>query len=113
MNFATFERSRFSYKMLPPGKVTVPGFCDDDTHQDVIDKAVKGLDIDSAKATFLIMSNGLVNTPLSNGKPWALGKFVTELGGAQVRGKRTFGICVVDSDEESDGMDEEVKNYLA
>lgn len=56
------------------------------------------------------MSNGLVkNTPLLNGKPWTLGNFVTELGGAQVRGKRTFGICIADGEEEIDGMEADVK----
>ena len=94
--------------MIPPGKVQIPGFSDEDSHQEVIDKAAKGLGIDPStdhESLTLMMSKGLVkNLPLSNGKPWTLGSFVEQLGGAQVRGKRTFGICVPDnanSDEES------------
>ena len=47
--------------------------------------------------------------PLSNGKLWTLG-FVEELGGAQVRRKRTFGVCVPfdSSDEEDNLLEEEV-----
>lgn len=96
--------------MLPPGKVQIPGFCDDDTYQDVITKAAKGLDIKtSAESLSLVMSSGLVkNMPLSNGKPWTLG-FVEELGGAQVWRKRTFGVCVpFDSSDEEDNL----KRYI-
>ncbi len=55
------------------------------------------------------MSSGLVkNMPLSSGDPWTLGGFVKELGGAQVRGKRTFGVCVPsNSSSSSDGEEEE------
>ncbi len=99
--------------MQPPGKVQVPGFCDDDTHQDVIFKAAKGLDIKaSAEPLSLVMSSGLVkNMPLSSGKPWTPGSFVKELGGAQVRGNRTFGVCLPSSssdEEEEDMPDDEV-----
>ena len=99
--------------MLPPGKVQIPGFSDDNSHHDVISRAARGLEIKtSLDSLSLMMSNGLVkNTPLSNGKPWTLGGFVDELGGAQVRGKRTFGVCVpeeLSSDEEEDMFEEEV-----
>ena len=99
--------------MLPPGKVQIPGFSDENSHQDVISRAARGLEINtSIDSLSLMMSNGLVkNTLLSNGKPWTLGGFVEELGGAQVRGKRTFGVCVpkeLCSDEEGDLPEEEV-----
>ena len=42
-----------------------------------------------------LVSNGLVtNGPLQDGKPWILGNFIEELGGAQAKSKRTFGVCV-------------------
>ena len=50
------------------------------------------------------MSNGLVkDVQLSSGKPWSLGDYVRELGGAQVTGKRTLGICIPFDEEEDEG----------
>lgn len=87
--------------MTPPGKVTVPGFMDNDTYDKVLSKAAKGLGIDKQEDLLLIVSNGLViDAPLSNGKPWTLGNYIAEMGGAQVRGKRTFGVCVTDDDSD-------------
>ena len=78
--------------MLDPGRVQISGFSDNDSYTDVISKGAKGLAIESPLDSLkLIVSNGLViNSPLSSGKPWTLGEYVSELGGAQVRGKRTF-----------------------
>ncbi len=110
LNFATFKRGgRFSFRMLPPGKVQIPGFADDDSHVDVIDKAAKGLGINECTQSLsLMMSSGLVkNMPLSNGKAWTLGNFVEDFGGAQARGKKTFGICVPDDSDSEDTCTEE------
>ena len=64
----------------------------------------RGLAIESPPESLkLIVSNGLVmDSPLSSGKPWTLGEYVSELGGTQVRGKRTFGICLPDDKEGDD-----------
>ena len=45
LNFAKYERSgRFS-EMIPPGKVQVPGFSNDDQYLEVVAKGAKGLGI--------------------------------------------------------------------
>ncbi len=77
----------FPFECLPPGKVQIPGFADDDSHVDVIEKAAKGLGINECTQSLsLMMSSGLVkNMPLSNGKAWTLGNFVEDFGGAQAK----------------------------
>ena len=46
LNFAKYEKAgRFSYRMLPPGKVQVPGFSNEDTYKDVLMKGAKGCNI--------------------------------------------------------------------
>ena len=95
LNFAKYERSgRFGYKMVPPGKVQVPGFASIDTYQEVVTKGAHGLGLTtSSERLFLIVSNGLIrDSPLPSGLPWTLGNYVNEFGGVQARGKRTFGI---------------------
>ena len=48
-----------------------------------------------------VVSGGIVkDTPLDDGESWTLGGYVEGIGGQNVRGKKTFGICVPDSDEE-------------
>lgn len=111
LNFAKYMRSgRFSYKMMPPGKVQVPGFSNEDTHKDVITKGAKGLGVDvDVDSLSLIVSNGLVlNSPLPSGVPWTLGNYTREFGGVQARSKRTFGIYVPSDDSEDDNEDEVV-----
>lgn len=105
--------------MVPPGKVQVPGFHNNDTYIDVVTKGARGLDIDATPdRLFLIVSNGLVrDVPLPSGQPWTLGNYTDEFGGAQVRGKRTFGIYVpIDVEEEeeerSTSVDQEVYSLL-
>lgn len=97
MNFARYTKvGQFSHRMVPPGKVQVSGFSDDDTYLDVIRKGSKGLQITAPPEQLsLLISNGLVTDMLlGNGKPWTLGGYTVELGGTQSRGKRTFGIIV-------------------
>lgn len=118
LNFAKYRRAgRFTYKMMPPGKVQVPGFCNTDVHRDVITKGASGLGIDTSPDQLtLIVSNGLIrDAPLPSGQQWTLGNYVDEFGGVQARGKRTFGILVpVDEEEEeeeeqSKSRDEQVR----
>ena len=95
LNFAKYERSgRFSYRMIPLGKVQVPGFSNNDQYLEVVAKGAKGLGIaTSPDRLSLIVSNGLIrDAPLPSGVPWTLGNYVKEFGGVQARVKRTFGI---------------------
>ena len=105
LNFAKYRRGgQYSYKMLEPGRVQIPGFTDSDVYADVVAKGAKGLGIEDPTDNLrLIVSSGLVmDSPLSSGKRWTLGEYVAELGGAQVRGKRTFGICIPDSEHDDE-----------
>ena len=95
---------------MPPGKIQVTGFCNDDNYNDVVRKGAKGMSITHPPDNLqFIVSNGLVaNGPLQSGKPWTLGNFIEELGGTQAKSKRTFGVCVppileiVDEDDTED-----------
>ena len=100
---------RFSYKMVPPGRVQIPGFSNDDTYKRVICKGAKGLEItNSPENLLLLVSNGLVkDAPLPSGKAWTLGNYISEFGGIQARGKRTFGIFVpIDAEDDYSSMEE-------
>ena len=93
--------------MIPPGKVQVPGFSNDDQYLEVVAKGAKGLGITiSPDRLSLIVSNGLIrDAPLPSGVPWTLGNYVKEFGGVQARGKRTFGIFMpYDVDDEEAGI---------
>jgi len=86
LNFAKYERSgRFGYKMVPPGKIQVPGFTSSDTYQEAITKGAHGLGLTtSSERLLLIVSNGLIrDSPLPSGLPWTLGNYVNEFGGVQ------------------------------
>ena len=93
--------------MVPPGKVQVPGFSNDDQYLEVVAKGAKGLGLTaSPERLSLIVSNGLIrDAPLPSGLPWTLGNYVNEFGGVQARGKRTFGIYMsCDVVDEEAGM---------
>ena len=74
--------------MIPPGKVQVPGFSNDDQYLEVVAKGAKGLGLTiSPDRLSLIVSNGLIrDAPLPSGVPWTLGNYVKEFGGVQARG---------------------------
>ena len=75
LNFAKYKQSgKFGYKMIPPGKVQVPGFCNSDLYQDVIANGAKGLRISVSNENLsLIVSNGLIrDAPLPSGNLWTL-----------------------------------------
>ena len=82
--------------MMPPGKIQVPGFCSNDSYNDVVRKGAKGLSITHPpdKLQFIVSNDLVTNGLLQDGKPWTLGNFIEELGGAQAKSKRTFGVCV-------------------
>ena len=72
LNFAKYRRGgQYSYKMLEPGRVQIPGFTDSDVYADVVAKGAKGLGIEDPTDNLrLIVSSGLVmDSPLSSG-PW-------------------------------------------
>lgn len=81
---------------MPPGKIQVTGFSNSDSYSDVIRRAAEGLDVKSSPEKLkLIVSGGLVkNTHFQDGSEWNLGGFIKAIGGAQLRNKKTFGICV-------------------
>ena len=48
-----------------------------------------------------MVSGGIVKeSPLNDGDQWTLGGYVEGIGGQNVRGKKTFGLFVPDSDDE-------------
>ena len=107
INFAKY--CLFSYKMTPPGKVQVPGFCNTDTYQEIIAKGAQGLGIHApTERLSLMVSNGLVrDAPLPGGQQWTLGNYTEEFGGVQARGKHTFGIFVsIEVGEEKENKEE-------
>ena len=83
---AKYRQTRLSYKLIPPGKIQVTGFCNSDSHSDVIRKAANGLDIKSSPEKLkLVVSGGLVkNTPFHDGSDWNLGDFIKAIGGSQL-----------------------------
>lgn len=102
LNFCRYRRAGFSY-VRTTTNVQVPGFTDDDTYSEVVERGARGLaiktDIDELQ---LVVSGGVVNDcPLQGEEQWTLGRYVEEIGGQAVRGKKTFGIYLpVDEDEE-------------
>ena len=90
--------------MVPPGRVQIPGFEEDDVHSVVILKAAKGLGLDAPSHRLsLVISNSLVkDRELPSGKKWTLGNYTNEFGGTQARAKRTFGIYVEEETTDSD-----------
>ena len=95
--------------MVPPGRIQIPGFENNDTYLQVVLKTVRGLgleDIPNHRLS-LIISNSLVkNKQLPSGNPWTLGNYTSEFGGPQARAKRTFGIYVSEEIDYSSSDDE-------
>jgi len=82
--------------MMPPGKMQISGFTDDDTYSDVIAKGAKGLNITAPLHSLkLLLSGGLVSKSLfQDDKEWSLGQFTVEIGGVQIRSKKVFGLYI-------------------
>lgn len=58
LNFAEYRRSgRFGYKMVPPGRIQIPGFEGNDTYIQVISKAARGLGLEDIPNHRLIIGN--------------------------------------------------------
>ena len=45
LNLPSMRAEQFSYKMIPPGKVQVPGFSNNDQYLEAVAKEAKGLGI--------------------------------------------------------------------
>ena len=97
LNFCRYRHAGFSY-VSTTTNVQVPGFTDDDTYSEVVERGARDLaiktDIDELQ---LAVSGGVVNDcPLQGEEQWTLGRYVEEIGGQAVRGKKTgkktFGI---------------------
>ena len=100
--------------MVPPGRVQIPGFENNDTYLQVVSKAARGLGLEdiSNHRLSLVISNSLVkDKQLPSGKPWTLGNYTNEFGGPQVRAKRTFGVYVSEEidDSLSNSDDDEIE----
>ena len=101
MNFCRYRRVGFSYVRTTTKNVKIPQFKDYDTYDEVIEKGVRGLGLNSTQNLQFVVSGGIVkDSPLNNGDQWTLGGYVEGIGGQNVRGKKTFGLFVPDSDDE-------------
>jgi len=79
--FAKYRKvGRVSFKMMPHGKVQVPGFCNRDMHRDVITKGASRLGVDASPDQLsLIVSNGLIgDSLLPSGQQWTLRNYEGE-----------------------------------
>ena len=95
--------------MVPPGRIQIPGFEDNDSYLQVVSKAARGLGLEDIPNHHLslVISNSLVkDKQLPSGKPWTLGNYTREFGGLQARAKRTFGIYVSEETDDSSSDDE-------
>lgn len=103
LNLCRYRRARYSY-LRTSANIQVPGFSDCDTYSDVVARGAQGLGITANIENLqLVVSGGVVNdSPLQGGESWTLGGYVKEMGGQAVRGKKTFGIHVMDSADEDD-----------
>lgn len=100
--FCRYRRAGFSFVCSTP-KVQVPGFTDEDTYKEVVQKGAQGLGTINYKDLQFLVSSGVVNnTPLANGEHWSLGGYVEGIRGQTARGKKLFGLYVPYSDEEDD-----------
>ena len=89
----------------------IPGFKDEDTYDEVVERGARGLGIKNLENLQFVVSGVVVkNTPYENGEGWTLGGYVEGMGGQNVRGKKTFGLFIPDSDEEEE--EEEVCIYF-
>ena len=106
LNFCRYRRAGFSY-VRTTTNVQIPGFKDEDTYDEVVERGARGLGITNLENLQFVVSGGVVkDTPCENGEEWTLGGYVEGIGGQNVRGKKTFGLFVPNSDEE--GEEEEV-----
>ena len=68
-----------------------------------MEKAARALGLRNLEDVQFIVSGGIVkDTSVEDGELWTLGKYVEVIGGQAVRGKKTFGLLVPDSDDEED-----------
>ena len=96
LNFCRYRRAGFSC-------VIIPGFRDDDTYDEVVEKGARGLGLKNLENLQFVVSGGVVNdAPLDGGEKWTLGGYVEGIGGQAVRGKKTFGLLVMENDDEDD-----------
>ena len=106
LNFCRYRRAGFSY-VRTTTNVQIPGFRDEDSYDEVVERGARGLGLKNLENLQFVVSGGVVkNTPSESGEEWTLGGYIEGIGGQNVRGKKTFGLFVPDSDDE--GEEEEV-----
>ena len=72
-------------------------------YTEVVEKGACGPGLQCMSNLQFVVSGGIVkDTPLDGGESWTLGGYVEGIGGQNVRGKKTFGIYVPDSDDKED-----------
>ena len=81
--------------------IQVVGFCDTDTYTDVLEKAAKGLGLDTdASQCTLVCSGGVVREALICGKQWTLGEYIKYNGGTSNRSKKVWGLLVEEEEDD-------------
>ncbi len=80
----------------------VPGFKDSDTYKEVVARGARGLGIICGidDLQFVVSGGVVIDSPLQGVEPWTLGAYVNEIGGQAARGKKAFGLCLLDDGAE-------------
>ena len=69
----------------------------------MIEKAARGLGVTKVENVQFVVSGGIVNnTSIDDEEQWTLGRYVEGIGGQAVRGKKTFGLMVPESDSDEE-----------
>ena len=67
----------------------------------MVEKGARGPGLKNVRDVQFVVSGGVVqDVPLDDVNPWTLGHYVEGIGGQNVRGKKTFGLYVPDSEDE-------------
>ena len=111
LNFARFEKVLKGLKKKTTN-IQVVGFCDSDTYQDVLEKAAKGLGIDSYCKLSLVCSGGVVPETDICGNNWSLGEYIRYNGGTSNRSKKVWGVLVKEDEGDPFGTLEQVRKMF-
>lgn len=99
LNFAKFRKQMKGLRKST-ANVQVVGFTEDDTHEEVVSKGARGLDINcDISELLLVCSNGIVRDVPIFDKQWTLGAFTEQNGGSSNRSKKVWGLLCPVEDE--------------
>lgn len=94
MNCARFWRQLKGFRKTTTN-VQVVGFTANDSHNDVLLRASRGLDLKCDICELqLICSGGMVPDSPINDKAWNLGDYIQQNGGNKSRSKKVWGVCI-------------------